>query len=32
MEGKLDAIALGQEDWERYIIGWNEGIGSNASF
>jgi DNA topoisomerase IA/predicted RNA-binding Zn-ribbon protein involved in translation (DUF1610 family) len=24
MEGKLDAIALGQEDWERYIIGWNE--------
>jgi DNA topoisomerase-1 len=24
MEGKLDAIALGQENWERYIIGWNE--------
>lgn len=23
MEGKLDAIAAGQEDWERYIIGWN---------
>jgi DNA topoisomerase-1 len=24
MEGKLDAIASGQENWERYIIGWNE--------
>ncbi|MGH2412990.1 MAG: DNA topoisomerase, partial [Microcystaceae cyanobacterium] len=24
MEGKLDAIAAGQENWERYIIGWNE--------
>ncbi|MGH2416238.1 MAG: DNA topoisomerase, partial [Microcystaceae cyanobacterium] len=24
MEDKLDAIAAGQEDWERYIIGWNE--------
>ena len=24
MEGKLDAIASGQENWERYIINWNE--------
>ncbi len=24
MEDKLDAIASGQENWERYIIGWNE--------
>ncbi len=24
MEGKLDAIASGQENWEQYIIGWNE--------
>jgi DNA topoisomerase-1 len=24
MEEKLDAIASGREDWERYIIGWNE--------
>ncbi len=24
MEGKLDAIASGQENWERYIISWNE--------
>ena len=24
MEGKLDAIACGQENWERYIIGWNQ--------
>ncbi len=24
MEGKLDAIASGQENWERYIIRWNE--------
>jgi DNA topoisomerase-1 len=24
MEDKLDAIATGRENWERYIIGWNE--------
>ncbi|ACK70899.1 DNA topoisomerase I [Gloeothece citriformis PCC 7424] len=24
MEDKLDAIASGKENWERYIIGWNE--------
>ncbi|PSF33340.1 type I DNA topoisomerase [Aphanothece hegewaldii CCALA 016] len=24
MEDKLDAIASGQENWERYIIDWNE--------
>ncbi|MCM1981617.1 type I DNA topoisomerase [Lyngbya confervoides] len=25
MEAKLDAIAHGKEEWERYLIGWNQG-------
>ena len=24
MEGQLDAIASGKQDWERYLINWNE--------
>jgi DNA topoisomerase-1 len=30
MEGKLDAIASGQENWERYIIDWNENYFAPA--
>ncbi len=30
MEDKLDAIASGQENWERYIIGWNENYFAPA--
>jgi DNA topoisomerase-1 len=32
MEDKLDAIATGQEDWEQYIIGWNENYLAPALF
>ena len=30
MEDTLDAIALGKENWERYIIGWNENYFAPA--
>jgi DNA topoisomerase-1 len=30
MEDRLDAIASGQENWERYIIGWNGNYFENA--
>jgi DNA topoisomerase-1 len=30
MEDKLDAIASGQENWEEYIIGWNENYFAPA--
>ncbi|ELR99894.1 type I DNA topoisomerase [Gloeocapsa sp. PCC 73106] len=30
MEDKLDAIALGKENWQRYILGWNEDYFAGA--
>ena len=30
MEGQLDAIATGQENWERYIIDWNKNYFAPA--
>jgi DNA topoisomerase-1 len=30
MEDKLDAIASGKENWERYIIGWNDNYFAGA--
>ncbi|MDV3001022.1 MAG: DNA topoisomerase 1 [Chroococcopsis gigantea SAG 12.99] len=30
MEDKLDAIANGKENWQRYIIGWNDDYFRNA--